>query len=264
MTDTDRRRRLTKPDSSNPSIASQSSSADNKHHRSSSGPFRTRTRTLSQPPPTAFPAIEPTTTTSPHHSHHHRQQPSLTVKSSNDLLGSRFDSAAVLHDLNAITYHPLLPEAGPHHLSNSGRSQHHPDEPSNALGPAPIVANPTVDLSQSLAATGRKMQDVTPPRPDLGGVKSPRQRYSDEAKESRLLKKKTAFSSFFNLSTPRRPAISAPENPVHVTHVGYDQETGEFTVGRASDSNPSRATHRVMKRTAFVRVLLTTALTGIA
>jgi hypothetical protein len=32
------------------------------------------------------------------------------------------------------------------------------------------------------------------------------------------------------VGTPRKPTISAPENPVHVTHVGYDQNTGEFTV----------------------------------
>ena len=49
----------------------------------------------------------------------------------------------------------------------------------------------------------------------------------------RELKKKSGFSSFMNnlVGTPRKPTISAPENPVHVTHVGYDQETGEFTVG---------------------------------
>jgi hypothetical protein len=27
-----------------------------------------------------------------------------------------------------------------------------------------------------------------------------------------------------------RAAISGPFNPVHVTHVGFNQETGEFTV----------------------------------
>ena len=27
-----------------------------------------------------------------------------------------------------------------------------------------------------------------------------------------------------------RPQISTPFNPVHITHVGYDNEQGEFTV----------------------------------
>ena len=37
------------------------------------------------------------------------------------------------------------------------------------------------------------------------------------------------------VGTPRKPTISAPENPVHVTHVGYDQNTGEFTVRSSLD-----------------------------
>lgn len=43
--------------------------------------------------------------------------------------------------------------------------------------------------------------------------------------------KKASFSSFVNnmLGTPRNIKISAPENPVHVTHVGYDNQTGQFT-----------------------------------
>lgn len=68
---------------------------------------------------------------------------------------------------------------------------------------------------------------------DAGAARGTRNRLSDEVKEkdNKMFKKKSGLSSFFNLSSPRRPPISAPENPVHVTHVGYDQETGEFTVG---------------------------------
>ncbi|KAJ4298942.1 signal transducing kinase of the PAK [Kalmusia sp. IMI 367209] len=79
---------------------------------------------------------------------------------------------------------------------------------------------------------------ITPPRSD-GGTKSPRQRYSDEADASNASKnrksdggkKKGAFSSFMNsmLGSPRRPTISTPTNPMHVTHVSIDNETGEFT-----------------------------------
>lgn len=51
---------------------------------------------------------------------------------------------------------------------------------------------------------------------------------SDDGSE----KRKSGFSAFVNnlVGTPRRPVISAPENFVHVTHVGYDPETGDFTV----------------------------------
>ena len=43
--------------------------------------------------------------------------------------------------------------------------------------------------------------------------------------------KKASFSTFVNnmLGSPRGIKISAPENPVHVTHVGYDNQTGQFT-----------------------------------
>jgi len=77
------------------------------------------------------------------------------------------------------------------------------------------------------------------------GARSPRQRYSDEARETNKLKKKSGFSSFMNnlVGTPRKPTISAPENPVHVTHVGYDQNTGEFTV------RPSPSCHIQMRET---------------
>ncbi|KAJ5089881.1 hypothetical protein N7532_008565 [Penicillium argentinense] len=64
-------------------------------------------------------------------------------------------------------------------------------------------------------------------------------RYSDEGNvnkgptptQTKRQSKKASFSSFVNsmLGSPRNVKISAPENPVHVTHVGYDNQTGQFT-----------------------------------
>lgn len=60
-------------------------------------------------------------------------------------------------------------------------------------------------------------------------------RYSDEGHRGPPTRmgrsKKASFSSFVNsmLGSPRNMKISAPENPVHVTHVGYDNQTGQFT-----------------------------------
>ena len=58
-------------------------------------------------------------------------------------------------------------------------------------------------------------------------------RNSDEPKDSKpsVLRKKSGFSSFVTslVSSPKKPLISAPENPIHVTHVGYDSSTGQFT-----------------------------------
>ncbi|KAK5153281.1 signal transducing kinase of the PAK [Oleoguttula sp. CCFEE 6159] len=74
------------------------------------------------------------------------------------------------------------------------------------------------------------MDTITPPRSGHG-TRSPRYRYSDETGGQKALKKKSGFLSFISalVSSPRRFPISAPENPVHVTHVGYNEETGQFT-----------------------------------
>nr|POF20133.1 serine/threonine-protein kinase ste20 [Quercus suber] len=250
----DHRRRLTKKTIT----TTTTTSLDTAH---SSFPYAAASASAASSPTPSYPS--PTLPTSPvldsapfakNHANalpsrpYHRPRLSVTEKSSTDLLGSRFDSAAVLQDLNAVQYaraidhpDPSSPASSPsaaaaaaQPLSPAFATEHRSSRPSQDHGPRypqhlPTVADPTVDLSQSLAATGRKMQDVTIPRPDRNpALTSPRQRMSDEAKENKL-KKKTGFSSFFNLTSPRRPAISAPENPVHVTHVGYDQQTGEFT-----------------------------------
>jgi len=79
------------------------------------------------------------------------------------------------------------------------------------------------------------MNEKMAPRVGENQLISPK-RYSDETKEpkSGMIRKKSGFSSFMNtmgIGSPRGVKISAPENPVHVTHVGYDQDTGQFTVG---------------------------------
>lgn len=61
--------------------------------------------------------------------------------------------------------------------------------------------------------------DALSPRPESS------KRLSDELKN----KKKSGFSISSLFKTPGRPTISAPENPVHITHVGVDNRTGEFT-----------------------------------
>lgn len=62
-------------------------------------------------------------------------------------------------------------------------------------------------------------------------------RYSEDGHNSSSVartrqSKKASFSRFVDsmLGSPgRNMKISAPENPVHVTHVGYDNQTGQFT-----------------------------------
>lgn len=87
------------------------------------------------------------------------------------------------------------------------------------------------------ATTNDRMMEVTPPRSD-NGTTSPK-RYSDDSssgKPSISGRKKSGFSSFMNsvLGSPRNIKISAPENPIHMIHVGYDNVTGQFTVSLKS------------------------------
>ncbi|KAI9818883.1 MAG: signal transducing kinase of the PAK [Pycnora praestabilis] len=102
---------------------------------------------------------------------------------------------------------------------------------SSHTSPDPRLMSPALRQSASFSAGDRPME-VTPPRSD-SDIASPK-RYSDEANGSKNgapFKKKSGFSSFMNsmLGSPRRINISHPENPVHVTHVGYDNQTGQFT-----------------------------------
>lgn len=86
---------------------------------------------------------------------------------------------------------------------------------------------PTLRNSASFAPKGVRME---PSSPD--GSQAATKRYSDEGgKPSLGGRKRSGFSNFVNsmLGSPRSIKISAPENPVHVTHVGYDNQTGQFT-----------------------------------
>jgi p21-activated kinase 1 len=108
-------------------------------------------------------------------------------------------------------------------------------------GPPPLsyttpnskMMSPSLRQSASFSI-GDRTVNATPPDTDSVSVASSK-RYSDEAGKSLTpWKKKGGISSFIGsvLGSPRSNSvkISAPENPVHVTHVGFDNETGQFTV----------------------------------
>ncbi|KAL8648298.1 MAG: hypothetical protein Q9226_006056, partial [Calogaya cf. arnoldii] len=101
--------------------------------------------------------------------------------------------------------------------------------PLSHTSPDPRLISPQLRQSASFSTVDRSNTDITPPRSDLGLTAS--KRYSDEGKTSGPWRKKSGFSSFVNsvLGSPRQVKISAPGNPVHVTHVGFDNETGKFT-----------------------------------
>jgi len=107
--------------------------------------------------------------------------------------------------------------------------------------PSGHEAPPSTTRNTSYAATNTKLASRSPSpvrrRNKNGGnsgTMSPK-RLSDETRQTNTTnKKKSGLAGLFNnmLGNPKRPEISQPSNPVHVTHVGFDTDTGEFTVSK--------------------------------
>ena len=144
----------------------------------------------------------------------------LSEKSSDELIGKPFDGSGILNHIDSTK------ATG---YQNAARRP--PPPPLSHTAPDPRVISPPLRQSASFSA-GDRMNEKTPPRvgenPLMGPV-----RYSDEGRDPKPGRKKSGFSGFMSsigVSSPRGIKISAPENPVHVTHVGYDNQTGQFTV----------------------------------
>ncbi|KAL8693848.1 MAG: hypothetical protein Q9218_001404 [Villophora microphyllina] len=137
---------------------------------------------------------------------------SLNARTSDELNGA--PDATTLDSTKASGYQNSLRRPGPPPLSHTS--------------PDPRMISPQLRQSASFSTVDRSI-DVAPPRSDTGLAAS--KRYSDEGRTSAPWRKKNTFSSFVSnvLGSPRSVKISAPGNPVHVTHVGFDNETGQFT-----------------------------------
>jgi p21-activated kinase 1 len=148
----------------------------------------------------------------------------LNEKSSAEFVGAPFDGSSIFNNLDSTK------ASG---YQNSLRRP--PPPPLSHTSPDTRMMPPSLRSSASFSAGERSSSEkMFPPRVGENQLISPK-RYSDETKEpkSGMLRKKSGFASFVGglVGSPRRVAISAPENPVHVTHVGYDNQTGQFTVG---------------------------------
>jgi p21-activated kinase 1 len=145
----------------------------------------------------------------------------LNEKTSEEFIGAPFDGSGLLSHFDSSK------ASG---YQNSLRRP--PPPPLSHTSPDPRMMSPPLRQSQSFS-TGDRMNEKMTPRVAENQLISPN-RYSDESREPKnmALRKKTGFSGFMSglVGSPRRVNISAPENPVHVTHVGYDNETGQFTV----------------------------------
>ena len=107
----------------------------------------------------------------------------------------------------------------------------------------PRMLTPSLRQSASFSNGDHRpggLNAITPTRSETGSTaaSSISKRHSDESeasssfRKSRWSTKKKGLPGLIDsvLGSPRKIEISAPENPIHLTHVGYDNETGEFTV----------------------------------
>jgi len=147
----------------------------------------------------------------------------LSEKTSQEFVGAPFDGSSILNQFDSSK------ASG---YQNSLRRP--PPPPLSHTAPDPRVVSPPLRQSASFSAGDRMMNEKQTPRIGENQLISPK-RYSDETKDSKpgVIRKKSGFSGFMSsigVGSPRGVKISAPENPVHVTHVGYDNQTGQFTV----------------------------------
>lgn len=147
----------------------------------------------------------------------------LSSKTSEEFVGAPFDGSSILKHIDSTK------ASG---YQNSLRRP--PPPPLSHTSPDPRVMSPPLRQSASFSA-GDRLNDTVSPRVNESQLISPK-RYSDESNKDGKgpnLRKKTGFSGFMSsigVGSQRGVKISAPENPVHVTHVGYDNQTGQFTV----------------------------------
>lgn len=154
-----------------------------------------------------------------------------------DFVGAPFDGDAILNRIDAANKTPTFPPTHASHPNYTSRAPQQQPPPLHAsLAHRPTGALPlrhTASFSVPKTPTmNEKMQGARVTEGSFSSVK----RYSDdsnkEPKNPGVLRKKSGFSGMmasFGVGPTKKPVISAPENPVHVTHVGYDSATGQFT-----------------------------------
>lgn len=162
----------------------------------------------------------------------------LNQEPSDDLIGAPFDGAAILNRLDSSN--PTSPSYNqpPHpHQRHPSVQRPRVPHPLGSFGNDSRLASPRLRSSASFSNMDPSISEkIQGGRSDRSGDSSGHgsKRYSDDGKDlkSMVMRKKSGLSGFMNslVGSQKKPVISAPENPVHVTHVGYDSSTGQFTV----------------------------------
>lgn len=178
--------------------------------------------------------------------------------STDELIGAPFDGKAILNRIEAtklsaasapsstntiahfnnLSPRRIAPPPPPLTLSRSNTDSKAVRSSKPSKSPKSTKSNKTMGASSFRQSASFSSAEQLPPseKPSKSeSSSSSNKRHSGDGKESRvpgMLRKKSGFSGFMNslVGSPKKPLISAPENPVHVTHVGYDSNTGQFTV----------------------------------
>ncbi|KAI0811725.1 hypothetical protein GGR55DRAFT_83361 [Xylaria sp. FL0064] len=156
----------------------------------------------------------------------------LRSKTSEEFVGAPFDGDTILSQFDKAAARV------PYSSSQAAPRSSHPAHPAHPqlppLSPDPRIMSPSLRRSASFTVTNAAMSEKSHAARVNDAPIIASKRYSDESKESKapsVLRKKSGFSGLMStlVGSPKKPVISAPENPVHVTHVGYDSTTGQFT-----------------------------------
>ncbi|USP79542.1 hypothetical protein yc1106_06816 [Curvularia clavata] len=145
-------------------------------------------------------------------------------------VGQPFNSI-VEEALNASTHAsaPRRPAGPQHSLSHTDHPQRYLRQSRSFTSNMDATTPPTTANNK----TNRYSDGGGNPNHHPGATTAANMSTSDSARKrlSGGAKKKGTFSTFMSsmLGSPRRPTISTPTNPMHVTHVSIDNQTGEYT-----------------------------------
>lgn len=159
-----------------------------------------------------------------------------------DFIGAPFDSAGILSSLDATkATSPVRIDEQYKQYGQSSPTQRSHIPPAGASYSLDVHRHPSLPSPgfASMESSSEKSLGSRLGADHLATAK----RLSDDGRESKGggLRKKSGLTNFVNslVGASKKPVISAPENPVHLTHVGYDSNTGQFTVRSDTAHRPS-------------------------
>ncbi|KAI5861378.1 Pkinase-domain-containing protein [Durotheca rogersii] len=157
----------------------------------------------------------------------------LSSQTPEEFVGAPFDGNSILSHFDAAKS-PAYPRHPPHPRTAPPPLPPPSHAPPSNTSPDPSGMSPPLRHSASFSALDTNMSEKSHGARVNETQVAPPKRYSDEGKELKgpgVLRKKSGFSGLMStlVGSPKKPVISAPENPVHLTHVGYDSSTGQFT-----------------------------------